>query len=92
MKFLIKYATRGRSEYFKRAIINIINTIRTEDYLILVTADVDDPSMYNDEIKEFCDRPHVKVMFSRSASKIDAINRDMNIINCLNRMLGSILT
>jgi hypothetical protein len=76
--FLIKYATRGRADWFRRAITNITNTSSSLDYRILVSADIDDPQMKNDHIIEFC-RAHEKVtlIHGESKSKIDAINRDM---------------
>lgn len=82
MKILIKYATRGRPEWFKRTIQNITSTISPDaDYLILVTADEDDVTMNNTLMKVFM-RGHENVIccFGNSSNKVDAINRDMNLI------------
>jgi len=77
-RYLIKYASRGRAEWFKKAVNNITDTIHTKDYLILVSADEDDEKMNSHEIKWFCDlNPHIKLVFGKSDSKIHAINRDM---------------
>lgn len=78
MKILIKYATRGRAELFKRSIKNIHDTISKEaNFRILVSADSDDLTMCNTEITKFlADYPKVEIIFGRSISKIDAINRD----------------
>jgi len=80
MSLLIKYATRGRAEWFMRAITNILSTMQTEEYIILVTADLDDPTMNNPFIQEFCSAHNqVVINYGTSSSKIDAINRDMHL-------------
>lgn len=77
-RFLIKYATRGRPIWFVTAIENILATIKTFDYEILVSADLDDPTMNNDDIKRFCAaHPSVTLCFGDSKSKVEAINADM---------------
>jgi len=78
LKYCIKYATRSRPEFFKKAIENIQSTIHTKDYLILVSADEDDPTMNNPEIIGYCvARENIKLVFGHSKSKIQAINADM---------------
>lgn len=78
MNILIKYATRGRPEWFKKTIQNIVSTISTADYKILVSADSDDVSMNNHGIKNFVLMyPKVQLIYGASYSKISAINRDM---------------
>ncbi len=79
MSLLIKYATRSRPVWFVRAIENIVATISTSNYQILVSADLDDPTMNNDDIKNFVAHyPQIKIVYGLSKSKVDAINRDMN--------------
>ncbi len=76
---LIKYATRNRYKWFMRAIANIHNTIHTKDFQILVSADIDDPTMNNLDVKNFCERwDNVKIVYGNSKSKIEAINADMD--------------
>lgn len=80
MSLLIKYATRGRAEWFKRAVINIINTIGTNDFKIIVSADEDDVTMNNPNIHQFVwDNREcmVGIFYGPHVSKIHAINRDM---------------
>jgi len=78
MKFLIKYASRQRRNAFRDAITNILDTIQTKDYLILVSADEDDREMNSDRIRKFCAfYPNIKIIYGTSSSKIEAINRDM---------------
>jgi hypothetical protein len=75
---LIKFASRGRSEFFKRAIANIHSTISTQEFKILVTADSDDDAMNTRDIQHFCDHHEkVTIIFGTSTSKVNAINRDM---------------
>ncbi len=76
---LIKYATRGRADHFKKAIWNIHNTISTEDFKIFVTIDEDDRAMMNPEMLDFMNsHEHIVWGAGKSESKIHAINRDMD--------------
>lgn len=82
---LIKYATKGRPELFKKTIQNILDTINTRDFTILVSADINDESMYNEDILNFLlqanlFKNNIKTCYGESISKIDAINRDMDNI------------
>lgn len=79
MRFLVKYASRGRPTLFARAIHNIKNTIQTKEYEILISADEDDRTMNNPQIRKFiAQTPHLKIVYGRSTSKVCAINRDMD--------------
>lgn len=79
MKILYKFATRERPDKFFKCLDNIVKYSNHKDYLILVTADVDDSSMFNDTVistaKEY---NNVKIYFGNSENKIAAINRDMD--------------
>ncbi len=78
-KILIKYASKGRPELFKETITNILEKTHTQKFEIIVTADIDDLTMNNKNIKDFClQRKRVLLMFGKSNSKVHAINRDMN--------------
>lgn len=79
MKILFKYATRSRPELFKRGMDSIINNCASEDYQILVSADMNDESM-KDVGKEYEGNSKVLFVYSSSISKIDAINRDLDLI------------
>ena len=83
MNILIKFASRGREEWFKRGLVNINDTISGDNnFRILVTADIDDPVMNNDGIRNFCNAfPNVILWYGESKSKVDAINRDMDKLN-----------
>lgn len=77
MKFLIKYATRGRPELFRKTLMNIIHSVNDPDFNIIVSADLDDPLMERTFgfTKQF---RQVIFIEGNSKSKIDAINRDLN--------------
>jgi len=78
MKILIKYATRGRADLFKRSIRNIYDTIGVDNFEILISADNDDLEMITKDIYEFVSSfPNIRLCFGHSESKVHAINRDM---------------
>lgn len=76
---LIKYATRSRPALFTRRMENIRSTLIHTPYKVLVSMDNDDHTMSKSYAisveKEF----NCKVIVGTSKSKIDAINRDMDV-------------
>lgn len=81
---LFKFATRSRPEKFIAGIENIVSKLSDkENFKILVTADKDDVTMYNRNvmtpIKPLIDAGKVVIIYGTSKSKIDAINRDMDL-------------
>lgn len=75
---LIKYATRGRWRMFFEAIENIYATISTDNFKIIVSADLDDVEMNCPETREMIRRyQNVELHYGPAVSKIHAINRDM---------------
>jgi len=84
-KILFKYPSRGNGFKFVSAIHNIISKVSDkENFIILVSADRDDAMMLNKEIissiQSYIDSGKLVICFDKSASKIDAINRDMEMI------------
>lgn len=78
MKFLIKYATRGRPEKFFNAIQSIYDTIGTNDFLIVVSIDSDDQSMTSPTVREQLSNLKNAIVYCGSpAGKVAAINRDV---------------
>jgi len=76
LKILYKLATRSRREKAIRAIENIIKFNPKGEFAILLSIDTDDESM-----KDFqYDSEAVIIKRGLSKNKIDAINRDMDII------------
>lgn len=81
-KILVKYATRGRVGRFIEGLNTIYDLCEMPEYIrVMVTADIDDPSMFNEHIKETVKSyPNCHIMYGVSKNKIDAINRDMDIL------------
>lgn len=82
---LFKLATRGNPDGFIRLIYGITeNLADKENYKILVSADTDDTTMYNPKVlntvKRFIESGKVVICYDYSKSKIDAINRDMELM------------
>lgn len=86
-KILIKFASRSREQKFFTCLDNIFNNvIDKENFCVLVSLDIDDISMYNQNtlnrlstyLNEYPNNLIVK--FATSKNKIDAINRDVNQI------------
>jgi len=81
-KIIFKYPSRSRPKKFFIGLDNIINNLADkENYLIAVTLDTDDLTMYNRDVltkfKHYIDNHKVVPVFGTSTSKIHAINRDM---------------
>lgn len=82
-KILFKFPSRSRPEKFFQGLDNIIgNLADKENYLIAVTLDEDDLTMYNRDtllrLKPYIENHKVFPVFGTSKSKIDAVNRDMD--------------
>jgi hypothetical protein len=81
-RILIKFPTRNRPQKFIQAIkemyVGIGDKANTK---IVVTADIDDPTMYNKEtlqaVHPFIINYGLEIEFGKSESKIDAVNRDL---------------
>lgn len=89
MKILFKFATRSRPQKFFSCLENIINTVESDNYQILVSADEDDETMAWDKIKDRYDLilnsvdgdvNRVITHHGKSKNKIEAINRDFEYI------------
>lgn len=79
---LIKYATRGRPLLFKKAINNIYNTMQSNAFRVIISADIDDLSMNNNYIRSFVSGyNNCQIFFGKSESKVHAINRDMENVD-----------
>ena len=79
---LVKYASRGRPERFLAGLENIYATCsQAEQLKVLVTADIDDSTMCNEEMRNKIESfQNCKVIYGTSKNKIDAINRDLGIL------------
>lgn len=81
-KILVKYATRGRPTRFFEGMDSIYDLCSQPDYIrVLITADIDDYSMNNSDIKERISKyDNAHIIFGYSTGKINAINRDFDIM------------
>jgi len=80
MKFLFKYATRGRPEWFMQTLDRYYAMLSGKnEYQFVITIDKDDESMNNDTMLECLDmQDYLRYFIGKHNSKIEAINADIN--------------
>jgi len=78
-RILFKYPTRGRPARFFEGMSSLVcNLADRDNYHILVTADTDDLTMNNDEVRNRLSQfPETTIIYGASQSKVHAVNRDM---------------
>jgi hypothetical protein len=80
MKILYKFPSRSRPHKFFAALDNIHSLAQHDDFEILASLDIDDSTMASFGIMEkLKDYPKVRYYWGHSKSKIEAINRDMDV-------------
>lgn len=78
MRFLFKYATRGRPELFKSTLETWMSLLSgSQDYQFVISIDDDDWSMQTPEMKMYLENQDVDVHLGPHTTKIKAINRDV---------------
>jgi hypothetical protein len=76
---LIKFPTRGRPDKFFSVLDKYRDLSRSKNVRFIVTCDLDDASMNNEEVrKRFETYDNVQVFYGNSKTKIQAINADMD--------------
>lgn len=76
-KLIIKYASRSRPNLFVKALANI-KKMTAGDYRVIVSADLDDRTMNNEQIRRFIRQyPRVSLHYGPHETKVAAINRDV---------------
>lgn len=78
MRYLIKFATRGRAQKFLEGMENIYQTIKTDDYLIVVSVDEDDAEMVA-MIPDINRMRNTAGYIGKPWGKVAAINRDVSL-------------
>lgn len=78
LNIMFKLASRQRPEKFIETVNNIVEHCSLSNYFILVSADIDDASMYNDTIHHFCRDRGILLVYGTSTGKVHAINRDVD--------------
>jgi hypothetical protein len=83
MKLLYKFASRSRPEKFLKCLENIFSLARHDDFVILCSFDIDDPTMncpeMQDKLYGYGDK--IIACYGLSENKVDAINRDFKFAN-----------
>lgn len=80
MKLLIKFPTRNRKEQFFSTFKRYQEYITEDSTRFSITIDEDDESMNNKEvINEITSYINTEVTIGKSLSKVDAINRDIDV-------------
>lgn len=79
MRFLFKYPSLGRPEWFKRTLNKYYSMLSDEhEFRFLITLNKFDATMNNDSMKRFLGSySHLEYKFSNHQTKIEAINSDM---------------
>lgn len=78
MRIIYKLASRERPYKCIKAIENIQQFSQHGDFRIVVTADTDDPSMVDKEVRDkIISYKNTSILYGTSLNKVDAINRDM---------------
>lgn len=83
MNLLYKFATRSRPQKFFSCLDNIVTQQNDkENYQIICSADIDDPTMHCDEVMSRAKRinnPRIHLHYGSSKNKIEAYNRDISL-------------
>ncbi len=83
MRILYKFPSRSRPDKMFVCLDNIISLARHEDYIILLTLDLNDASVFNNEVINRLEGYGKKVVtiFGLSDNKVNAINKGMEYVN-----------
>lgn len=81
-KILVKYASRGRPRRFFDGMDSIYSLAINPDHIfVLVTADYDDPTMFNEGVRSRIETyKNAHVIYGQSDNKIHATNRDLELL------------
>lgn len=81
MKICYIFPSRSRPDKFFRTIDNICSFSAKDDYFIIASLDLDDPSMTAPDIRErIVANKKVLAIYGTSTGKVNAINRDLACI------------
>jgi hypothetical protein len=81
-RLLYKFPSRSRPDKFFKALDNIHSLSTHDNFEILATLDVDDPTMCNPEVNaRIKTYPKVKAYYGTSTGKIHSCNRDIELAN-----------
>lgn len=82
MNILVKFPTRGRPDLFFKTLDLYYNLASNKNKLFfLISLDIDDKSMCNAEVNlKLLNYDNLQFIVGNSSSKIDAVNRDMDLL------------
>jgi len=79
MKLIIKFPTRNRPQKFAKTLDKYVRFMDDKSNEIIVTCDLNDTSMNNDDMREFISQySNVKVFYGDNKTKIEAVNADLS--------------
>ena len=79
MKILYKYPTRERPLLFSKTLISWYSKMSLDNFEFLISCDVDDVTMKNDEMKAFLQQfKNLSVRYDDNKTKIEACNRGVS--------------
>ena len=79
LKLLIKFPTRNRPDKFFNVLDKYYHFIRSSNYEFIISCDVDDESMNNDEVKNKLNTyENLSYYYCDNKSKIEAVNNNLN--------------
>lgn len=82
MKLLIKFPTRNRPYKFLKVLSKYAEYLDDKSTEIIVSCDLDDPSMNEDYIKDIMlQYKNVTLLFGENKSKIEAVNANLSGVN-----------
>lgn len=80
MKLFFNFPSKSRPQKCLASLDNITSLIKSNNYQIIVTADIDDNTMCNDEMRDKINSfPNTKVIYGTSKGKVDAINKNIGL-------------
>lgn len=82
MKLLIKFPTRKRSKKFLSTLNTYIDFLDDKNTEFIISCDVDDISMNNQEIKDYLScYQNVKIFYGNNNTKVEAINANLKNVD-----------
>jgi len=80
MKILFNYTTRTRPEWFERGLNSILENVESENFVVLVSIDLDDDSM-REMVRKYMTHDKIRFVYGTSTGKVNAINRDIDLFD-----------
>ncbi|MEO6305964.1 MAG: hypothetical protein ABIP51_22650 [Bacteroidia bacterium] len=80
MKISYNFPSRSRPDKCFKAIENILSLSRHDDFEIIITADMDDSTMCNNEVRDKLNSYlNTRVIYGNSKTKVEAVNQNAGL-------------